>query len=305
MICELHIGGRIIGAMDGEISVEVGFPLDLRRTLRPLGGSFADDGWWLTARTPAGPATLHLRRSREAVQGRAWGEGGDWLLKRVSGVIGENDRPTDLVSQHRLVANLVRRHQGYRFGSTSLVMQALVRAVVEQKVTGKEAHRSLRGLVGRFSDPAPGPRPLRLPPDPERLAAAPYWDYHRVGIERRRAETLRRLAADWGRIEAMATMTADQARRRLEAYPGVGRWTSAKTVAVTHGDADAVAVGDFHFKNVVAWHLAARPRGTDDEMLGLLEPFRPHRGRVIRLLETVGHPPAFGPRVALRSIADR
>ena len=47
-------------------------------------------------------------------------------------------------------------------------------------------------------------------------------------------------------------------------------------MAVSHGDADAVAVGDYHLKNVVAWHLLeGRPRGTDEEMMELLEPFRP------------------------------
>jgi 3-methyladenine DNA glycosylase/8-oxoguanine DNA glycosylase len=79
----------------------------------------------------------------------------------------------------------------------------------------------------------------------------------------------------------------------------------AETVAVSHGEADAVSVGDYHIKNTVAWHLTGRPRGSDEEMLELLEPFRPHRGRVIRLLETAGWAPRFGPRMPLRSVADR
>jgi 3-methyladenine DNA glycosylase/8-oxoguanine DNA glycosylase len=89
----------------------------------------------------------------------------------------------------------------------------------------------------------------------------------------------------------------------LERVPGVGQWTSAETVAVSHGDPDAVSVGDYHLKHLVVWHLTGRPRGSDEEMLELLEPFRPHRGRVIRLLETLGWPPRFGPRMPLRSFA--
>src|SRR5690606_33460943 len=99
--------------------------------------------------------------------------------------------------------------------------------------------------------------------------------YHQVGIERRRAETLRRLAADHARIEALAAVPSAEASRSLQRYQGVGPWTAAETLAVSHGDPDAVSVGDYHHKNIVAWHLTGRARGTDEEMLGLLEPFRP------------------------------
>jgi 3-methyladenine DNA glycosylase/8-oxoguanine DNA glycosylase len=50
------------------------------------------------------------------------------------------------------------------------------------------------------------------------------------------------------------------------------------------GDADAVAVGDLHLPHLVARWLAGEHRGTDARMLELLEPFRGHRARVIRLL---------------------
>jgi 3-methyladenine DNA glycosylase/8-oxoguanine DNA glycosylase len=103
-------------------------------------------------------------------------------------------------------------------------------------------------------------------------------------------------------LERLTGTTPEDARRYLERLPGVGVWTSAETVAISHGDPDAVSVGDFHLKNEVAWHLAGRPRGSDEEMLELLEMFRPHRGRVIRLLGTLGHAPAFGPRMPIRNI---
>jgi 3-methyladenine DNA glycosylase/8-oxoguanine DNA glycosylase len=69
------------------------------------------------------------------------------------------------------------------------------------------------------------------------------------------------------------------------------------------GDPDAVSVGDAHLSIVVAFALAGRPRGTDEEMLGLLAPWTGHRARVIRLLETSGiAPPRYGPRVAPRDL---
>lgn len=288
-----------------ERTVAVTVPLDLRGTLRPLGGAFLDDGWWRPARTPDGPGTVRLARRGTAVQARAWGEGGAWLLERVPDLIGLGDAPESFVTDHPLVAALARRHRGLRFGATGLVFEAVLEAVVAQKVTGEEARRSSRQLRRRFSDPAPGPRPLRLPPDPERLAAAPYWAFHELGLERRRTEILRSLAAEHARIDRLGGLASPQVSERLRRVRGVGPWTVAETVAVSHGEADAVSVGDYHIKNTVAWHLTGRPRGSDEEMLGLLEPFRPHRGRVIRLLETAGWAPRFGPRMPLRSVADR
>lgn len=236
---------------------------------------------------------------------RAWGSGADWILNRVPALIGLDDSPASLITGNEVVRRLARRHTGVRFGATGLVFEALMVAVVSQKVTGKEAGRSLAGLRGRFSQPAPGPASLRLPPDPDRLAAAPYWEFHTIGIEKRRADVLRAIAADQARIERLAGSNSQEAQSVLGRYPGIGEWSTAETVSVSHGDADVVSVGDYHLKNLVAWHLTGRPRGTDAEMLDLLEPFRPHRGRVVRLLELLGWAPAFGPRHPLRSIADR
>ena len=284
--------------------VPIDVPLDLKRTLAPLGGRFDADGWWRATRTPEGPATLRLERVGAGIRATAWGSGADWVLEHVPRWIGLHDEPEALVTDHRIVGPLARRHRGMRFGATRLVFEALVVGIVSQKVAGKEAGMSLRHLWRRFGDPAPGPNALQLSPDPERLADAPYWEYHPLGIERRRAEVLRRVAADHRRIERLADASSTDAQRWLQRYRGVGVWTAAETVAISHGDPDAVSVGDYHHRHIVTWHLTGRPRGTDEEMLRLLEPFRPHRARVVRLLTTLGHEPAFGPRMPLRRIAN-
>jgi 3-methyladenine DNA glycosylase/8-oxoguanine DNA glycosylase len=279
------------------------FPLDLRQTLAPLGGHFRPDGWWTALRTGEGPATLHLRRQPSGVVATGYGPGASSALELVPGLIGAADAPETFRTDHPLVAELHRRHPGWRFGQTGRVFDALLRAIVEQKVTGREAGASLRALGAQFGDPAPGPARLRLPPDPARLAELAYHHLHPLGIERRRAVTIIGAARRAGRLEALGALPATEARAHLERLGGVGGWTSAKTVAVSHGDPDAVAVGDFHLKNEVVWHLCGRPRGTDEEMLRLLEEFRPHRGRVIRLLQSLGHAPAYGPRQPVRGIA--
>lgn len=280
-----------------------GRPLDLRRTLRPLHGLFADDGWWLAARTSAGVGSLRIRRTRTDLIGEAWGEGSPWLLERLGSIAGLDDDPSGFVPDHPVVAGLNHRHPGDRFGSTSLVFRALLAAICGQKVTGQEAAAAMRGLRTHFSDPAPGPRTgLRLPPNPERMAAAPYHIYHRLHLEKRRADLIRLVSRDADRIDRLAERSPSEAEKVLISYLGISLWTSAKTLEVSHGDPDQVAVGDFHFKHIVVHHLTGRDRGTDEEMLELLEPFRPHRGRVIRLLHHLGHEPSFGPRMAPKDI---
>ena len=142
---------------------------------------------------------------------------------------------------------------------------------------------------------------LRLLPEPALLARQPSWAFHPLGLERRRAEALLRVAAAAARLEEAGDMgDLVAARRRLRAIPGVGVWTSAEVALVALGDADAVSVGDYHLPNVCSWHLAGEPRGSDERMLELLEPFRPHRGRVLRLLQIgAGAAPRYGPRMPL------
>jgi 3-methyladenine DNA glycosylase/8-oxoguanine DNA glycosylase len=278
--------------------------LDLGATLRPLTlvwGRREGDGWWRPMRTPDGPVTIRIDRPGRAVRAEAWGPGSDWALDRLESLAGLDDDTEGFSSDHPVVGPLVRSHPGWRFGSTGLVLDALVVAVVSQKVTGKEAARSLRALTFRFSTAAPGPHGrLRLPPEPSAMAAAPYHEYHDLGVEKRRADVLRAIARDADRLERLADRPPAEAARYLRRYRGVGAWAVAETTAVSHGDADAVSVGDFHLKHVVAWHLTGAPRGTDEQMLELLEPFRPHRGRVVRLLEAAGGAPRFGPRKPLR-----
>lgn len=296
------------GRMETTRSVEVSGPLDLRATLAPITfpwGRWTAEGWVRPLRSPDGPATLRLRRDPDGVHGEAWGPGSAWILVRLEDWTGLGDQPDSFQPDHPQIADLHRRHLGVRFARTSLVFEAVMVAVLAQKVTGKEAAAGLRGMMRRFSDPAPGPFDgLRLPPDAAQIAEVPYHAFHDLGVERRRADTLRALAARAARLDRLADVEADEAGSYLRRFPGVGPWTVAETVAVAHGDADALSVGDFHLKHLVVWHLTGRPRGTDEEMVELLEPFRPHRGRVVRLLEAAGRYPAYGPRQRLRSFTE-
>ncbi|MFI5931031.1 DNA-3-methyladenine glycosylase family protein [Actinoplanes sp. NPDC051494] len=259
----------------------------------------------LTARTPDGPGSLQLDRAGAELTATTHGPGAGWLAERADAIAGLRDDLGDfpgLAAAHPLVARLAKTFAGVRYPATGLLFPRLIRAVLEQKVTGIEAHRAYRALVKHFGEPAPGPDGLLLPPDPEAVAATAYWVFHPFGVEQRRTQALLRGAAQAARLERCADSA--EATRRLTAIPGIGPWTAAEVVRTTYGDPDAVSVGDFHIPNTVAWALAGEPRGTDARMLTLLEPFAGHRGRVCDLLAAGGiTAPKFGPRMPIRSFA--
>jgi 3-methyladenine DNA glycosylase/8-oxoguanine DNA glycosylase len=289
-------------------------PLDLRLTLglaaRP--GTMlvsADHVWWAT-RTCDGPATLHLSRGLGGtVVGRAWGAGAAWVLEHLPDVVGEHDDVESFTpGRSGVVAELAARYAGMRIPRTRAVFELLVPVILEQKVIGKEARRSYGALVRRHGTPAPGPPGalppgLRLAPAPEVIAALPSYAFHPLGVERKRSDTIRFAAGRAAQIEACVDVPLPEAHRRLQSLPGVGAWTSAEVALLALGDADAVSVGDYHLPNLVSWALAGEPRGTDARMLELLETWRGHRGRVVRLLEKgIRHAPRYGPRLTLRDM---
>jgi 3-methyladenine DNA glycosylase/8-oxoguanine DNA glycosylase len=311
---------RAAPAPDGERQLTVDGKLDLRLTLGIHGRGRSDPALrfevsgsaWRASRTPEGPVTLLLERSGDGIRARAWGPGAGWALAQADGLLGLGDDPAALTALHPALAAAQRRLPGLRIGSTARVMEALVPAILEQKVTGQEARRAYRGLVGLAGDDAPGGFGLRLPPDPGVLAGLPYHALHPAGIERRRAELIRAVCREADRLERLGAPAtgpgADEGARgtayaALQAFPGIGPWTAAEVGIRAFGDPDAVSVGDFHLPSMVSWALAGEPRGTDERMLELLEPYRGQRGRVLRLLELAGmEAPRRGPRMSPRRI---
>jgi 3-methyladenine DNA glycosylase/8-oxoguanine DNA glycosylase len=290
--------------------VELPEPVDLGLTLGPLVRgrwdptvAFDVDGFWRATRTPSGPATINLRANGARVTARAWGPGAADVLSRTADLVGARDEPGAFEPKHGVLRDMSRRLRGYRLCRTGAVIEALVPSIIEQKVTGPEAFRSYGALMRKYGEPAPGPLELLIPPQPKLLAELPYWAYHPLGIERRRADTVKRACARAARMEEAASMPIADAYKRLRAIQGVGIWTAAEVAGVALGDPDAVSVGDYHLKNQVAWVLAGEPRATDERMLELLEPYRGQRTRAIRLIEACPGPLRFGPRVKLRQIA--
>ncbi len=299
-------------------------PVDLRLTLgihrRGAGDPtlrFPRDGSaWRASRTPEGPVTIRLVPSGAEIRAQAWGRGAAWAIEQAPELVGADDDPGDFADRvaaaaHPLLRILLARYNGIRVGRTRRVLEALVPALIEQKVTGAEASAAFGALVRRHGDPAPGPweaerRPsqLRVPPAPKLLAGLPGYAFHPLGLERRRADAIRAAAARVERVEECPNLPLADAYARLRALPLVGPWTAAEVGVRALGDPDAVSVGDFHLAHAVCWALAGEPRGTDERMLELLAPYAGHRARVIRMIEAAGiQAPRRGPRMAPRSIA--
>jgi 3-methyladenine DNA glycosylase/8-oxoguanine DNA glycosylase len=292
---------------------DAGRPVDVRATLGPLRRGAGDpahrvdaDGtfWWACA-TPSGDGTLALRAVAGGVDAQAWGEGAMWLLERVPTLLGEGDDWTDLeFAGWPRLRDVMRRRPGVRLPSTGLVLDSLVPAVLEQRVTGGEAHSAWRGLLRKFGTRAPGPRDdLFVPPPARALLDVPTWDWHRLGVDGKRQRAIRAAATVASRLEECVAMTLSSAVARLLVVPGVGEWTAAETALRALGHPDVVSVGDYHLANLIVHAFTGRARGTDDEMLELLAPWTGQRARVVRLIELSGVGiPRFGPRFSPNDI---
>jgi 3-methyladenine DNA glycosylase/8-oxoguanine DNA glycosylase len=293
---------------DAWAELELTGPLDLAATLGPIAHGTGDPTTritrgeaWRATRTPEGPASLRLVVHHQTIVASGWGEGAAWAVSHAADLAGLNDDPEALVPRHAVIAELVHRLPGVRLAATLRPFDALLPAICEQKVTGFEARAAYRGIVRAYGERAPGPVRLWLLPRPEVLAGTPYFAFHRFGLERRRADVIRRAAAVAPRLEGMASSEVGALLRRV---PGIGPWTVAEVLRVAFGDADAISVGDYHIPHLVGWVLAGERDADDARMLELLEPYAGQRGRVQRLLEMSGlGPPRRGPRMAPRSIA--
>jgi 3-methyladenine DNA glycosylase/8-oxoguanine DNA glycosylase len=260
---------------------------------------------WRGIRTPVGTATLRLesRPGAGEVHAAAWGAGARWALDSVPSMLGADDDVTGFAPTHAVLADAHRRRPHWRVCRTGLVMEALVPAIIEQKVTGQEALAGFRRLVLRFGERAPGAgaeRGLWVQPSAGTVRMVPSWEWLRLHVDPARSRAVVRAAQVAPALERTAGLPADEVDRRLRSLPGVGVWTSAEVRFRAHGDADAVSFGDYHIAKNVGWALTGE-EVDDDGLADLLEPYRPHRYRVQRLVELAGlSRPRHGPRMAPR-----
>ncbi|WP_077086830.1 DNA-3-methyladenine glycosylase family protein [Mycobacterium rhizamassiliense] len=300
--------------MDGVRTVTFTGAVSFGHTLAPLRRGPRDpcfqmpgDGSiWRTSLLSTGTVTARLSRTApNAVHCQAWGDGAEEFLELLPASLGVDDDSSDFVPQHPTVAAAHRRVPHFRLGRTGRVLEALIPAIIEQRVPGADAFKAWRVLVSKYGTPAPGPAPagMRVLPSAQAWRAIPSWEFHLANVDPRRAQTVVACAQRAASLERLVSRPAEQARKALMSLPGVGVWTAAETAQRAFGDADAVSVGDYHIPKMIGWTLAGR-QGDDELMLELLEPMRPHRHRVVRLLEVSGlaYEPRRGARLPVQQI---
>lgn len=306
-------------------------PLDLGATLVFIRRGRGDptlltaagpDAWrdiWRAQRTPEGPATLRLRvvdgspTGARRVLVSTWGPGAAWSTARVAELLGEGDewigldalleRRAPLDAAAAALQRVRRRMRGLRLTRSHLVLEAAVPAVLEQKVTGVEARRAWRQLVRQHGERAPGPAPetLTVMPDGVGWRSIPDHDWHLAGVGPQRMATIRRVAAVSHALERTLLLGrgGPAAVALLRSIPGVGEWTAAEVLQRSHGDPDTVSVGDAHLSHHVGTWFTGN-RVDDAGMLELLDPYRGHRQRVVRLITALGvEAPRFGARATI------
>lgn len=264
---------------------------------------------WRTARTPNGPVTLRLHHEPatpgDRVVAQAWGPGAEWLLARLPDLLGAADDPDTFEVHHDVLRRVAKEQREWRVARSQLVIDSLIPAIIEQRVTGKQAFGAYRQLVRRYGEAAPGPTEviaslrLMVAPDVETWQRIPSWEWLRAGVDGQRADTVQRALQVAPRLEECSELPRDKAWRRLRSVPGVGVWTAAETMHRAAGDADAVSYGDYHVAKDIGHALTGAP--VDDERLErLLRPYAGHRYRV-QYLVMAGRlgAPRHGARLAI------
>lgn len=294
-------------------------PVDLRATLSTVARGPGDPshridagGMWRATRTPHGPTLLRIEVDARAgeVVGRAWGPGAPWALAGLPDLLGAADtthgdfRPR---AEHPVLVAAWRAHPNWRVPRTRAVFEALSLAAIEQVVTSREALGSMRRLITRYGDTAPGPAAdpdgpaagLVVPPTPGDWARIPTWEWLRAGVEQRRSGTVVRAARVAGRLEATLDLDHDGAERVMRSLRGVGRWTAAEVRQRAHGDPDAFSFDDYHVAKDVSYALTGEVLD-DDSCAELIACYAGHRYRVQRLVGLAGvSRPRRGPRMPL------
>lgn len=251
---------------------------------------------WRTSLMPTGPVTARIGSTGSVAECEAWGAGAEEFLDGLPALLGADDDPSGFRPVEPTIVRAYQRVPHLRLGRTGRVLEALIPAIIEQRVAGKDAFRGWRLLVTKYGSPAPGPAPsgMRVPPAAEVWRRIPSWEFHRANIDPGRARTIVGCAQRADALERCRTAAG------FRSMPGVGEWTAAETMQRAFGDADAISVGDYHLSNMVGMTLLGH-RIDDAAMVELLEPLRPHRQRAVRLLAASGlaHNPRYGARQAI------
>jgi 3-methyladenine DNA glycosylase/8-oxoguanine DNA glycosylase len=191
-------------------------------------------------------------------------------LEQLRFILAVDDDHTPFLrrfADDRLLARPVRHLRGLRPIRTSTVTQALLRAVVGQLITSREARaierRMIRATTPRFGR-------LNAPPLPEHFAGFAPAQLQRFDLPARKATAIVRLCRTLD-LERLRTHPTDAVAARLERERGIGPWSVGVVCLQGLGRFERGLVGDLGLLKVCA---AVRGRWVDqDDTAELLEPY--------------------------------
>jgi 3-methyladenine DNA glycosylase/8-oxoguanine DNA glycosylase len=231
-------------------------------------------------------AAVEIVRAGGELEVRAYGCDAEALVEETAAGLRQDDGYLDFKTADTGVQRLHRMLPGLRVIRVPWLYDMTCSAILQQRIRTVDAMRDWRRITQRWGSDAP--LGLRAFPAAEVLAAVPQFELERMGVDAKRAKTLLRFAKELRFVSLRPAMDFAQLRQTLLRVSGIGPWTAETVMGYGAGDTDAAIPGDLHLPRVVCYALAGEMQGTDERMMELLEPFRGHRFRIIRLLSAAG-----------------
>ena len=231
-------------------------------------------------------AAIEICKADDSLRVCAFGPHAEELLDETVDGLAQDDRYFDFSTEDRGIQRLHFLFPGLRLLRVPWLYDMTCSAILQQRIRTVDAMRDWRRITQRWGSPAP--LGLRAFPPAEALAAVPRFELERIGIDAKRARALLLFAKEQRFVWLKPGMNFATLRELLLRIPGIGPWTTETVLGYGAGDPDAAIPGDLHLPRVVCYALAGEFDGTDERMMELLEPFRGHRFRIIRLLYAAG-----------------
>lgn len=232
------------------------------------------------------PSAVEVCREENGLAVTAHGPEAERLLAETLSGFAQDDRYFDFPTDDTGVLRLYRSLPGLRILRVPWIYETTCSVILQQRIRTVDAMRDWSRITYRYG--ARAPLGLRAFPSAKVLAQVPLFVLEQMGIDPRRAKTLLRFAREMAFVRMGIELDRPTLRERLQRVPGIGPWTTESVMGYGAGDPDAAIPGDLHLPRVVCYALAGEQGGSDARMMELLEPFRGHRFRIIRLLYAAG-----------------
>lgn len=255
----------------------------------------------MTLDTPEGPVALAATHAGDVLRVLGEGPGAGWIEPHLAAIFGLTDRLDGFEPEGRL-KRIADENRGLRLPRLPTLYARAVQVVLQQLITFRDACRGWRLLVQKHGEEFPGSGGLFYPPNAGTIGKLAVHQLMECDIAPKHARVILALSKQAAGLERLWDAGVDpdaveRVSRFLLGQAGIGQWTVGYLRGAGMGDADAVVLGDYGHPHHVAYFFTGEERGDDEQMVRLLEPYRPHRFRTLLLLiQGAKAPPRRGPR---------